>query len=116
MDKVYYPVYGLIPESDEVLCEAVRNLRFTNIHSESLYWPFFQGTKGCPFEKIRFENCSFVRLTARELPDAKRHGAVPKPSPDNFIHVKDLSFQNTEFTFTGDFTYENDYDWTLADR
>lgn len=116
MDKVYYPVYGLIPESDEVLCEAVRNLRFTDIHSTSLYWPFFQGRADCPFENLRFDNCEFVRLTPKEMPDARRHGAVPRPSPDNFIHVKGISMTNTSFTFTGDFSYKNDYDWTVADR
>lgn len=87
---MYYPVYGLIPESEEVLCEAVRNLRF--------------------------DNCEFIRLTPKEMPDARRHGAVPKPSPDNFIHVKDISLTNTTFSFSGDFSYKNDYDWTVADR
>ena len=94
----------------------MRNLRFTDIHSTSLYWPFFQGRPDCPFENLRFDNCEFIRLTPREMPDARRHGAVPKPSPDNFIHVKGVSMTNTAFTFTGDFSYKNDYDWTLADR
>jgi hypothetical protein len=116
MDKVYYPVHGLIPESGEVLCDAVRNLRFTDIHSTSLYWPFFQGRPDCPFENLRFDNCEFIRLTPKEMPDARRHGAVPRPSPDNFIHVKGISMTNTSFTFTGDFSYKNDYDWTVADR
>ena len=116
MDKVYYPFHFLIPDSEEVRCKAIRNLDFSNIRSESLFMPFFQGRAGCPIENIRFDNCSFVRLTEKELPDAVRHGAIPKKMVENFIHVKGIRFNNTELTFTGDFTFKNDYDWTVADR
>ncbi len=116
MDKVFYPLHFLIPDSEEVRCKAIRNLDFSNIRSESLFMPFFQGRAGCPIENIRFDNCSFVRLTEEELPDVARHGAIPKKMVENFIHVKGIRFNNTELTFTGDFTFKNDYDWTVADR
>lgn len=116
MNKVFYPVYGRVYENPEVLAAAIRHLRFTDMQVESLYYPYLQGRKDCPFEDVVFRDCRFVRLTPDQMPDAKRHGAVPKKMPEQFVHVVGLSFDDCSFTFTGDFGFKNNYDWTTADR
>ncbi len=116
MDKVFFPVYGRVHENPEVKAARIRNVRFVDMQVESLYPPFLQGRKDCPFENIEFSGCNFVRLTPDQMPDVKRHGAVPKKMPESFIHVVGLRFENSTFSFTGDFGFKNKYDWTAADR
>ena len=50
------------------------------------------------------------------MPDVNRHGPVPKKMPEMFVHVERVNFENCSFTFTGDFNFKNNYDWTAADR
>lgn len=116
MNKVFFPVYGRVHENPEVTAAAIRHLRFTDMQVESLYNPYLQGRKDCPFEDVIFRNCRFVRLTPAEMPDRDRHGAVPKQMPEPFVHVKGLRLVDCDFTFTGDFGFKNNYDWTVADR
>ncbi len=116
MDKVFYPVYGRVHENPEVLAAAIRNLRFTDMQVESMYMPYLQGRKDCPFQDILFSNCRFTRLTQADMPDVNRHGPVPKKMPEMFVHVERVNFENCSFTFTGDFNFKNNYDWTAADR
>lgn len=116
MNKVFFPVYGRVHENPEVTAAAIRHLRFTDMQVESLYNPYLQGRKDCPFEDVIFRNCRFVRLTPEEMPDPNRHGAVPKKMPEPFVHVKGLKLVDCDFTFTGDFGFKNNYDWTAADR
>lgn len=116
MNKVFFPVYGRVHENPEVTAAAIRHLRFTDMQVESLYNPYLQGRKDCPFEDVIFRNCRFVRLTPDEMPDRDRHGAVPKQMPEPFVHVKGLRLVDCDFTFTGDFGFKNNYDWTVADR
>ncbi len=116
MNKVYFPVYAHISENTEVMAKAIHNIHFSDMQVESLYAPFFQGRADCPIEDVTFSNCRFKRLTRDEMPDANRHGAVPKPNPEQLIQVNRISFDNTDFSFTGDFSIKTDYDWTEMDR
>jgi len=97
--EAFVPIYGIINPSQEVLCDAIRNLNFTDIDARCLYFPTLTGREENCFEKITFTNCTFEKQTEKEFPDERRHGATNHISSDTFTHVKDIEFNNTKFTY-----------------
>ena len=59
-DCFFHPIYADIFDGPETQVEAVRNLRFSNIHSDGPTLPHFHGRAGCPLRDFVFENCSFA--------------------------------------------------------
>ena len=96
------PISIGINPSKTVMCEAIRNLRFSEVHATSRCFPQFSGLPDKPIENITFTNCSFVRIPETELPDWRRHNMGSKNEDTSFKmqHCKGFRFINTEFTST----------------
>ncbi|MBR0301312.1 MAG: right-handed parallel beta-helix repeat-containing protein [Bacteroidales bacterium] len=100
MDRVLDPVYGNISEKEDVFCDAIRDIVFSDVYAKNcMNFPYFNGREDCPFEDIYFNNCSFEKLPAEAFPDATRHGAVPKASGEPYRHVNNLVMNNTRFIY-----------------
>ena len=93
------PIAVRISPDSSVMVDAVRNLRFNEVHCTGRKFPQFLGTEEHPIENFTFTNCSFKRLPASELPDWRRHGDGHKQENCEFImeHAKGFRFTNTEF-------------------
>ena len=93
---------GMVGAEDGTHVEAIRDIRFTNIHASGLEFPLMYGREGCPLRDFTFSNCSFRRVEEATLPeDWRRHGyAVNDRQPDKqFItrHATGFRFDNTRF-------------------
>ena len=83
MEGIYaYPV--IIDIREKATVEAVRNLRFDNVHASGANFPFFQGREDVPIENIVFHNCSFTR-TNPDQPDMV------------MVHTSGIQFNATTF-------------------
>ena len=88
MDDMYgYPIKVNISPAEELKMEAIRNLRFSNVHATSKNFPFIEGRESCPVENFIFDNCSFIR----EAPLKHRH-------PRIFKYAEGFIFNSTSFT------------------
>ena len=104
MDGIYArPVLiTMVPAETGTHVEAVRNLRFTNVHATGLEFPLLEGREGCDIENIVFSGCSFKRVAESALPENWRHHgyAVNDRRPNNQYltrHAKGVRFNDTTF-------------------
>ena len=93
---------GMVSAADGTHVEAIRDIRFTNIHATGLELPLMYGRPGCPLERFTFSNCSFRRVAEETLPENwKRHGySVNDRQPEKeFVtrHAVGFVFDNTVF-------------------
>ena len=94
------PVLAAIaPPEKGVSAEAVRDIRFSNIHADGLELPFLAGREDCPLEDWTFVNCSFRQIDDASMPGWKRHGAASwdRRAGQGFVmrHAKGFEFVNT---------------------
>ena len=84
-----------------VLADAMRDIRFSNVHATGLELPFFAGRADCPLDGWIFDNCSFSKVSEEKLPDWKQHGSASwdRKEKEGFVmrHTKGFKFNNTEF-------------------
>jgi len=98
MDHVYLPIYGIIEKGpDLVHMKALRNISFTDVTATGMQFPYFKGREDCMFEEISFNNCTFEKRPIEEFADYRRHGDVPVPEGERFVHVNNIRFNNTRF-------------------
>ena len=98
---------GMVGAEDGTHVEAIRDIRFTNVHATGLEFPLMYGREGCPLRDFTFSNSSFRRIKESALPeDWRRHGySVNDRQPDKqFItrHATGFTFNNTKFDEVGD--------------
>lgn len=84
-----------------ILADAMRDIRFSNVHATCLELPFFAGRADCPLDGWIFDNCSFSKVSEEKLPDWKHHGSASwdRKEKEGFVmrHTKGFKFNNTEF-------------------
>lgn len=93
---------SIAPKEVGTNVEAIRGIRFSNVHATGLELPLMMGREDCPLRDFTFSNCSFRRIGDAALPeDWKRHGyAANDRRPDKeFItrHAVGFRFDNTSF-------------------
>lgn len=102
MDDMYAaPIRFSISELKWVLCDAIRNIHFSNVHSRGLSLPWIVGRKENPIKNITFSNCSFIKVPDEVLPNYKDHGAASWDRPLNnpiFKFTENITFNNTSFS------------------
>ncbi len=102
MDGIYArPVKVYIPESEETLCEGIRNIYFSNIHARSLEFPYLMGKRDCKLKNICFSNCSFEKVAETVLPNYIQHGASRhdrSAGVQMITNAENVVFNNTSFT------------------
>lgn len=60
MSEIYqHPIMIKIDQNEAVLCEGIDNIRFSNVHTTGLRYPYFKGRSSTPLGNIYFYNCSF---------------------------------------------------------
>ena len=102
MNGIYgRPVLAAIAASEKgVQAEAIRDIRFSNVHATGLEAPFLAGRPDCPLRNWTFSNCSFRIVSQESLPDWTRHGAAAweRRPGQGFVmrHAIGMKFDNTE--------------------
>lgn len=95
------PVLAAIAPPDKgVQVEAMRDIRFSNVHATGLELPFLAGRPDCPLRNWTFSNCSFRTVSNDALPDWTHHGAAAwdRRAGQGFVlrHAAGMKFDNTE--------------------
>jgi polygalacturonase len=95
------PILAEIAEAEKgILVNALRDIRFSNVHATGLELPFLTGRTDCPLQDWTFNNCSFRQVTDDVLPDWTHHGAAlwNRRCGQGFVmrHTKGFKFNNTE--------------------
>lgn len=93
------PICVTIDQSNE-FCEAIKDIKFSNITSRGSDYPIFVGTKDCKIKNIYFNNCSFKKVDDEELPNYLQHGAATssrKMGAELFLNVENIVMNNTVF-------------------
>ena len=86
MDGIYRkPI--VISMGDKARIDAVRNIRFSNVHATGKHFPLFRGRAANPLQNFVFDNCSFIR----EAP-------VDENQPEIFHYAEGFVFNGTTFT------------------
>lgn len=102
MDGIYgHPIRFLISDCENTLCEAVRNIDFSNIRARSLDDIFIWGRKRNPIQNINFSGCSFQKFLSQKEAGFKNEKSEQWERPDdgnNIAHVENLQMINTIFT------------------
>lgn len=99
IDRTYYePIFIHIAERN--LCEGIRNLYFTGIHSFSVHMPAIVGRENCRVENVYMTDCHFRQIDRKDIPDG---GKGPFCDRDYtltpyFRHVDNLVLSNTVFS------------------
>lgn len=81
-------------------CEAIRDIKFSNITSRGSDYPIFEGKKDCKIKNIYFNNCSFKKVDDDELPNYLQHGAATtsrKLGAELFVNVENIVMNNTVY-------------------
>ena len=94
------PMRFSVGDAPNVMCEAIKNVFFNNIHSRGLAFPWIEGRKDVFIENVTFSNCSFEKLSDEDLPDYKHHGAASWDRPltqPMFRFTKNIMVNNTSF-------------------
>ena len=91
MDKIYMkPVNICIDKNEAVLCKAINNIRFSNLHVVGLEYPRFEGRESNPLGDIYFYNCSF---TVKDEIDGRESTHTDMVQ----VYADKVHFINTEF-------------------
>ncbi len=70
------PIRISIDPRSEVMCSAIQNIYFNNIHSKGPELPMLEGREDCHLNNIWFNDCSFVCTDGSEIENLKIHGAT----------------------------------------
>ncbi len=102
MDKVCsYPIKMEIADNPYVMCDAMRNIFFDNLHVRGPELPRIIGRPSCKVQNISFTNCTFERTDGSEFVCRRRHGAFWQDEntyyPFFVRYVERLTMQNTVF-------------------
>ncbi len=102
MDKTASnPVKIALSDNPFVKCDCIKNIYFTNIHSNGPELPYICGRENCRVENIHFNDCTFEMTDGSEFPELATHGALTHY--DNAFYpmlirwAKNVSFNNTSF-------------------
>lgn len=102
MDGIYAsPVRFAIADHPNVMCEAIRNIYFSGLHSRGLEFPWIVGRPQNVIKNVTFSDCTFEKVSDDVLPNYKDHGAAAWDRPLNnpiFKHTENVVFNNTSFT------------------
>ena len=91
MDKIYQrPINICIGKNEAVLCKAINNIRFSNLHVVGLEYPRFEGRESNPLGDIYFYNCSF---TVKDEIDGRESTHTDMVQ----VYADKVHFINTEF-------------------
>ena len=91
MDNIYHrPIVIYVDENLNVRCNAIKNIRFSSLHSTSLKYPVFSGREATPLGDIYFYNCSFSRKDEIDGEKSENFDMIQK-------YADKLHFVNTEF-------------------
>ena len=99
-DRTYsYPIRIHIAEDN--MCNAIRNLYFSNIHAFSGKMPVVKGRPDCHVQNIYFSDCHFTQVPYASMGTKfsdrlAKFGA--KLDPVTFRYVDNLVLNNTTFT------------------
>ena len=101
MDKMYAsPVFVYIDDNEAVMCDAIRNICFTNIRAEGLLLPYIKGRRTNPVENVQFCNCTFRGVTEDDPALYLRHGEARWCRPESgqlFHYAKNVVMNNASF-------------------
>lgn len=101
MDEIYCtPINCLIEPSSAVMCNAIKNLHFNNIHASGLEFPRFYGRPDNHLSEVTLNNCSFTKVEESKLQDYKTHGAFWGRPQNNkiFYCVDKVVLNGTSFS------------------
>ena len=100
MTGIYaHPIRVGIVASTNTMVTAIRDIRFSNIHATGLQFPNFFGRAGDPLKDFVFHNCTFRKVTDRDLPDWQHHGPAvwQRRKQEKFEHVEGFVYDNVRF-------------------
>ena len=86
--------------AEDNLCDAIRNIYFSNIHSFSAQMPTIKGREDCHVQNVYFDNCHFNRMRYEDMHTkfADRYAKLGRKYNDpSFQHVDNLVLNNTVF-------------------
>ena len=90
-----YPLLAQISPSERTLVNAVRDIRFSNVHASAPRFPFVEGRAACPFRDFAFHNCSFRRVP---VPPSDSGPSAPGNNyPESFRFAKGFVLDNVRF-------------------
>ncbi len=94
-----YPLMAVLSPSKNVHIEAVRNIRFTDVHVTAQRLLRVEGRKGTPFQNFVFRNCSFRRDPKAILPEWSqcKPGELERQWPETFRYAEGFVFDNVDF-------------------
>ena len=101
MDEIYCtPINCIIDSSSVVMCDAIRNIHFSNIHANGLEFPRLYGRAENHISNVTFNNCSFTKVRESKLKDYRLHGAFWGRPQNNkiFSYVQNIVLNGTSFT------------------
>ena len=101
MEKMYAsPIFIYIDDHESVLCDAIKNIYFSNIRAEGLLLPYVKGRPENVIEDLHFSSCTFRGVTEDRPELYLRHGEAKwcRPASGQMLrHVKNVVFSNTSF-------------------
>ncbi|MBE6597284.1 MAG: hypothetical protein E7641_06395 [Ruminococcaceae bacterium] len=86
--------------SKDNLCDTIRNIYFSNIHSFSAKMPFVKGRPDRHVKNVYFSDCHFAQIRYEDIPTkfAARMAKLNRPlTPPEFRCVDNLVMNNTHF-------------------
>ncbi len=99
MDRVYYePIFIRIGERN--LCEGIRNLYFSGIHSFSVHMPAVMGRGDCHVKNVYMTDCHFTQIARGDIPQSEKGPYCDRDETLSpcFRHVDNLALSNTVFS------------------
>ncbi len=101
MDKTAgSPIKMILDKSEDVMIDAVRNIRFSGIHANGPKMPLIHGRPSCRIENIYFDGCSFTVTDGREFDNLTNHGSNMHGDTYHISleYVDNIRFNNTDFS------------------
>ena len=94
-----WPIYVKIDPSPGTRVEAVRDVRFSNVHATARRFPNLAGRADAPLRRFDFSNCSFSKVPDSEIPRLGEHGSAMLKERffERFEHVEDFTYSNVRF-------------------
>jgi len=87
--------------AEDNLCDTIRNIYFSNIHSFSAQMPVIKGRPDCHVKNVYFSDCHFAQIRYEDIPTkfAARMVKLNRPlNQPQFKCVDNLVMNNTYFT------------------